>query len=88
VDSAGDYTEDTCVNIQEYEMCCYLVFCYYNNIVHKTSEMTYINRYIYEVAVIAKQSVVQSRHTYASLSIAGLTFVDKKLSQLILPSCH
>ena len=39
------WVEDTCVNIQEYELYCYLVFCYYNKNIHKTSEITYIDTY-------------------------------------------
>jgi len=43
MDSAGDYIEYTmCVDIQEYQWCCYLVFCYYNKIKHKTSEVALV----------------------------------------------
>jgi hypothetical protein len=44
VDSAGDYIEsDMGVYIQEYQQYFYLVFCYYNKIIHKASELANIH---------------------------------------------
>ena len=32
-----------CVNIKEYQQGCYLIFCLYNKIIHKISEMIYVD---------------------------------------------
>jgi hypothetical protein len=47
------WVEDVCVNILEYHQECYLVLCYFNKIIHKTSEMTYIQSSYYYGYVIS-----------------------------------
>jgi len=42
------WEDNMCVNIQEYQQCCYLIFCFYNKSINKTSEMTYVDNGIWE----------------------------------------
>jgi len=42
------WEDNMCVNIQEYQQCCYLKLCFYNKIINETSEMTYIGNGIWE----------------------------------------
>ena len=43
------WVKDICVNMQDFQYC-YLVFCYYNKIIHRTSEMAFIVHKLKEVS--------------------------------------
>jgi len=57
VDSAGDYIERrTYAYIQEYQLCCYGVFSYYNRSIHRTSEMIYVFKICYFCILILSEN--------------------------------
>jgi hypothetical protein len=59
------------VYIQEFQQYFYLVFCYYNKIKHKTSEMANVTECIFELKIIpSTHKIMQVLTTFLAKSSA------------------
>jgi len=55
-----------CVNIQEYHLCCSLVYC--SKIIHKMPEMMYVKLISYNTSPLTQCPCIHSFHSFSSLS--------------------